>query len=81
MKPLIALFTSCGTPIQPGQGYYVSDIGPEERARNRQLVNQVEDESYHFDQRERMGQARAIEHATRNASREVQTTSNNFLFW
>ncbi|MFZ4593241.1 MAG: hypothetical protein ACOYOF_03220 [Verrucomicrobiaceae bacterium] len=56
MKPLIALFPSRGTPVQPEQGYYVSDISTEERARNRQLVNQVEDESCRFDQRERMGQ-------------------------
>jgi hypothetical protein len=82
LLPTLVLFlNSCGTPFQPGQGYHQSDISPEERSRNRALVNQVEDESFRFDQRERMGQARAIETATRNAPRSITNQSTNLFVW
>ena len=81
LLPLGLLLTSCADMVQPQLGYYRSDISPQERARNRALVNQVEDESYHFDQRERMGQARAIEMATRHAPTHITNQSTNVLLY
>lgn len=78
---LALLLCSCADLTNPQLGYYQSDISPQERARNRTLVNQVEDESYHFDQRERMGVARAVEMATRHAPSHVTTQSTNVHVW
>lgn len=74
-----AALSSCvmPPPIYTNQPY--QPPSPREQAIARANVNAIEDESYAFRQRERMGQAAAIEKATRHAPRSVTNTSTNVI--
>ncbi|MBK8093154.1 MAG: hypothetical protein IPK32_14505 [Verrucomicrobiaceae bacterium] len=74
---ITAALSSCvmPPPIYTNQPYLPPS--PQEQAIARANINAVEDESYAFRQRERMGQAAAIEKATRNNPRSISNTSNS----
>jgi hypothetical protein len=80
LYPLVALtLSSCVLPPPAFTNQPWQPPSPQEQAIARANVNAVEDESYAFRQRERMGEARAIEMATRHAPRSVTNTSTNVI--
>lgn len=75
---LLAL-PSCVMPPPIYTSQPVPPPSAQEQALARANVNAIEDESFAFRQRERMGTARAIEMATRNNPRSVTNTSTNVI--
>ncbi len=73
------LLASCYTPQVPR--YHQSTMTDAEYARGEAHINQVEEESYRFRDRERMSNARATEMATRHNPTHVTNNRTSFLFW
>ena len=70
---------SCYTPQQPR--YHQSTMTDAEYARAEKHINQVEEDSFRFRDRERMSNARATEMATRHNPTHVTNNRTSFLFW
>ena len=70
--PLLSV--SCVNPNQPNAGYFALD--PAQAAANRAHTHSIEADSQRFRHAERMSQAIATEHATRNAPRVLNTTTH-----
>lgn len=67
------LVSSCINPNQPNGGYFAMD--PAQARANMMNTNAIERDSQQFRQAERMGQAEAIEMATRNNPRVIRSTT------
>jgi hypothetical protein len=73
------LLASCYAPQTPR--YHQSTMTDAEYARAEAHINQVEEDSYRFRDRERMSNARATEMATRHNPTHVTNNRTSFWFW
>lgn len=79
---LVLLATSLVSCIQQQQQrYHQSSMTPEQWEASERYINQVEDQSFAFRDRERMSNARATEMATRHNPTHVTNNSTSLWVW
>jgi len=79
---LLLAITALSSCIQPQQQrYHQSSMSPEQWAASERHIQNVEDQSFAFRDRERMSNARATEMATRHNPTHVTNNRTSFWIW